>query len=624
MEGNYTRNAYGIVLLICLALFGGYGPPAAAQSIGKVTLNYIEASTAADQRSNKVSVYVTVSDTDEKSIPGLSPEAFTVIEDGRPIKDLAVSKATDAMSVILAIDTSGSMQAIGKSGRSSMEAAKSAAIDFISLMGKSDRIALYTFNNEPQLRQDFSTDHRAASAAVQAIAAKPNAATCLYDTAYDAIKKAAEIPRGRRAIILLTDGRDEKGKQACSRYTSNDVIDAATTKTIRVPIYTIGAGPRVDERELGRLASFTGGRYLQAASVDELGGFFRALAGQLKNQYVLNYNSRTPSGEHSLVLKVSYHQATIQDEKRFWSPPLPVLKPPTVVFKQPGFTGPVSGTVDLKLKVDPDDAIQKVRYYVDALLKQEMTSAPFKTFRFDTSGLPGGLHIIRAEVIDSYGQSVSAEISVNVKMPPPPPTEKPAQPTPPPPADSGMHTALIAAGVVVLVVIAALLAWSLRRRGSAAPVDDQRPAPEIPAAPQWEDDGDETLFMPDVEASPGTDGEATLTVVECDGLPAGQVFTISGTIRVGRTAKNDIDIPDKSVSRKHAEIFFENNAYHIRDLGSVNGLKVDDQRVSLGGMPLANGVHIRFSPQTVLEFNWVVPSAGEDEVDFDDSTAIYE
>ena len=259
MEEMYTRNKHAVVLLICLALLVWCCKPVAAQSIGKVTLNYIEASTAADQRANRVSVYVTVSDTEEKTVEGLPSGAFQVIEDGRPVADLSVSKATDAMSVILAIDTSGSMQAIGKSGRSSMAAAKSAAIEFISRMGASDRIALFTFNNEPQLRQDFSTNHQAAIEAVQEISAKTNAATCLYDTAYDAIKKAAEIPRGRRAIILLTDGRDEKGKQACSRYTANDVIDAATTKTIRVPIYTIGAGPRVDERELSRLASFTGG-----------------------------------------------------------------------------------------------------------------------------------------------------------------------------------------------------------------------------------------------------------------------------------------------------------------------------------------------------------------------------
>jgi VWFA-related protein len=609
------------MLCVCLAVALWGAAPARAQSLGKATLNYIEAATAADKLTNRVSAYVTVSDADDKTIPGLGKEAFSIIEDGKSIDLDSVSKAAEPMAVILAIDTSGSMQARDSSGQTSMAAARSAAIEFISRLSSQDRVALYTFNNEPTLQLDFTTDHRQAMAVAEQITARARAATCLYDTAYAAIKKAAEIPRGRRAIILLTDGRDEKGKQACSRYTSNDVIDAATTKTIRVPIYTIGAGPRVDERELGRLASFTGGRYLQAASMDELGGFFRVLADQLKNQYVIRYHTRTPSGEHSLVLKVHHNKATVQDEKRFWSPPLPVLKPPEVVFVQPEAAGPLSGTVPLKLEVVPDNTIQKVRYYVDAFLKQELTAAPFKTFQFDTSGLPGGMHIVRAEVIDTYGQSASAELTVNVKMPPP--VEKPAAPVAPPPADSGPNTALIAAGVAAVLVVAVLIGLSRRKRGSAEPEQTVQPAPAIAAAAaRWDADGDETVFMPDEEDVSRVENEATLTVIESDSLKPGTVFTFSGTTRVGRTAKNDIDIPDKSVSRKHAEIFFENDTYHVRDLGSQNGLKVDEKRVSLGGIPLAHGARIRFSPQTVVEFKWHAGALREADIDPDDSTAI--
>ena len=623
MEEKKTGNRRSLVWLICLTLVLGHGLPAAAQSLGKVTLNYIEASTAADQLTNQVRVYVTVSDADENTISGLSREAFSIIEDGQPVADLSVSKATDPMAVILAIDTSGSMQARDESGRTSMAAARSAAIEFIGLLDSGDRVALYTFNNEPALRLDFTTDHRKAMEAVDMVAAKANAATCLYDTVYAAIKKAAEIPKGRRAIIVLTDGRDEKGKQTCSRYTSNDVIDAATTKTIRVPVYTIGAGPRVDERELGRIASFTGGRYLQAASMGELGGFFRTLAGQLKNQYVIKYRTRTPSGEHSLVLKVRHNQTSVQDEKRFWSPPLPILKPPRVAFSQPGFTGPVSGTVSLKLDVEPDNTIKKVRYYVDALLKQELGAAPFKTFELDTTGLPGGMHIVRAEVIDTYGQSVSAEMTVNVKMPAPTVKEPTAPEKAPEPADSDQNTALIAAGAAALVIIAVIVGWSLRRRDQAGDTCAGEAVAEAPAEDEEEDDGDETLFMPDVEVPPA-DTPAKLTVLESDGLKPGQVFQLSGTTRIGRTAKNDIDIPDKTVSRKHAEIYYENAGYHIRDLGSQNGVKVDEQRVSMGGMPLISGARIRLSPQTLLEFSWRPASPASQEPRPDDSTAIYE
>ena len=496
-------------------------------------------------------------------------------------------------------------------------------------MDSEDRLAVYAFNNEPDLRMDFSTDHRAAIGEVQKIAAKHNAATCLYDTAYEAIKKAAEIPKGRRAIILLTDGRDEKGKQTCSRYTSNDVIDAATTKAIRVPIYTIGAGPKVDKRELARIASFTGGRHLQAASMDELAGFFKTIAGQLKNQYVIKYNTCTPSGEHSLVLKVGHGGKIVQDEKRFWSPPLPVLKSPEVSFLKPGFSGPVSGAISLKLKIDPDNTIKKTRYYVDALLKKELTVSPFDTFRFDTTGLPGGLHIIRAEVIDVYGQSVSAEITITVKAPPlpvpPPPVKQPAEPVKPPEqVSSGQNTILIAGGGGVLLILAVVIGWLLRKRDEGSGAGTRETVSGAQADACRDDDGDATMIMPDVDIPLPDVAVATLTVVESDSLTPGKVFNVSGTTRVGRTDKNDIDIPDKSVSRKHAEIYYENNSYHIRDLGSQNGLKVNDARVSSTGMPLTNGALVRFGPKTVLEFKG--QAGGEDETDVspDDATRAYE
>jgi len=296
-----------------------------SQPIEQLTINYIEVLSIPDQCTNQVHVYATVSDAVDSSILGLPAAAFKSIEDGREIDIDAVSKAIDPMSIVLAIDSSGSMQARDKSGLTSMEAAKNAAADFISMLAQNDRVAVYSFNNEPVLLMDFSNDHQAAINTVKGLFAKQNAATCLYDTAYAAVKKAAEIPRGRRAIVLLTDGKDEKAGRACSTHPVNDVIDIATTKTIRVPIYTIGVGPQVDARELGRMAGLTGGRSLLATSPVELQKFYQIIADQLKNQYLVKYFTRTASGEHSLVLKIEHEGRQVQDEKRFFSPPLPVL-----------------------------------------------------------------------------------------------------------------------------------------------------------------------------------------------------------------------------------------------------------------------------------------------------------
>jgi hypothetical protein len=123
--------------------------------------------------------------------------------------------------------------------------------------------------------------------------------------------------------------------------------------------------------------------------------------------------------------------------------------------------------------------------------------------------------------------------------------------------------------------------------------------------------GDETVFMADY-GNPAAAPPATLVVVESLVLDAGTVFEIKGTTSVGRTDRNTVNIPDKPVSRRHAEVFFEQGAYRIRDLGSRNGVRVDGKRVSADGGRLADGAYIQLGPQTILEFNYL-PQAPVDD-----------
>ena len=72
---------------------------------------------------------------------------------------------------------------------------------------------------------------------------------------------------------------------------------------------------------------------------------------------------------------------------------------------------------------------------------------------------------------------------------------------------------------------------------------------------------------------------------------------------IGRNNTNDIFVPDKPVSRKHAEIILKNNTFYIRDLGSRNGTMVDGERVPPGGKPLIDGMKIELGSRTALEFH---------------------
>ncbi|MDP3283181.1 MAG: VWA domain-containing protein, partial [Desulfobacterales bacterium] len=324
---NIGTAKYLLYLATTILLFIAV-PAISGNPAGNVTINYIEALNSADQSSNQVSVYVTVSGEDENPVSGLPAQGFKALEDGMPVENIGVSQTNEPVAIVLAIDTSGSMLAKDRSGVTSIDAVKNAAVNFISLLNKNDRVAVFSFNKEPVLEMDFSEDHAAVVNTINSLKSVPNASTCLYDTAYESVKKAAEIPKGRRAIILLTDGKDEKAGQPCSTYSANDVIDAASTKTIRVPVYTIGAGKEVDVRELGRISKLTGGRNLIAGSNADFTLFYQTIANQLKNQYAIRYNTQAASGEHSLVVKIQHENLLGQDEKSFWAPPVSAFKQP--------------------------------------------------------------------------------------------------------------------------------------------------------------------------------------------------------------------------------------------------------------------------------------------------------
>jgi DNA-binding winged helix-turn-helix (wHTH) protein len=74
----------------------------------------------------------------------------------------------------------------------------------------------------------------------------------------------------------------------------------------------------------------------------------------------------------------------------------------------------------------------------------------------------------------------------------------------------------------------------------------------------------------------------------------GRAHQLDAHARIGRQVEDrGIAVLEPSVSRHHAELNYEHNAWTIRDLGSANGTFVEDKLVE-GTQPLAPGDRIRF------------------------------
>jgi DNA-binding response OmpR family regulator len=70
---------------------------------------------------------------------------------------------------------------------------------------------------------------------------------------------------------------------------------------------------------------------------------------------------------------------------------------------------------------------------------------------------------------------------------------------------------------------------------------------------------------------------------------------------IGRWEDNDVVIPDRWVSRYHAQVRCEGTQYILMDLDSKNGLFVNGKRV-VQPRPLENGDRIQLSPRYSLTF----------------------
>ncbi len=96
------------------------------------------------------------------------------------------------------------------------------------------------------------------------------------------------------------------------------------------------------------------------------------------------------------------------------------------------------------------------------------------------------------------------------------------------------------------------------------------------------------------------------SMIIVDGPRKGHSFDLPvGIVTVGRDQTNSVQIPDPEVSRRHAELHFQDEGFVIIDLGSANGVFVNEKRVKqkllmAGDQVKIGGTTFVFSDQTPL------------------------
>jgi Ca-activated chloride channel homolog len=244
----------------------------------------------------------------------LTKDDFEVLEDGVPQSVETFQEAVQSVSIVLALDASGSM----KKKEADVVAS---ATGFVDALQERDALAVVLFGDRSTFAHDLSRNRDFSREAIKGYVA--SGGTALYDALSDSLVRLRNA-EGRRVVVVMTDGRDENnaGNGPGSSRRFEDVLKY--TKEAGASIFPIGLGTNVDRTVLQQLADDSGGRAYFPTDVTELPDEFRRVVDDLRRRYVVSYTSSNIQRDgtwRGVEIRVKNSQdATIRSSGGYFAP----------------------------------------------------------------------------------------------------------------------------------------------------------------------------------------------------------------------------------------------------------------------------------------------------------------
>ncbi len=290
-----------------------------------------------------VHLVATVTDRRHNFVTTLDQADFKVFENGAPQEIRFFGRETDLpLRIGLLLDTSNSI-------RPRLEFEQDAAIDFLNsvIRRNKDMAFLMTFDNEPEVIQDYTGDLSLLTKAIRK--QRAGGGTALNDAIYRAAEKltspplpATGNPEVRRVLVVISDGEDNLSDRALS-----DAIEAAiraeasiyaiSTNTDWLSLSDKDAPKKMHveggDKVLQQFAEQSGGRVFFPYRVDDLEQSFVDIGTELRSQYFIAYSptSAPVTGQYRKIdVNTDRKNLTVRTRKGYYATapaaPLPASK----------------------------------------------------------------------------------------------------------------------------------------------------------------------------------------------------------------------------------------------------------------------------------------------------------
>src|SRR5215213_3631340 len=164
-----------------------------------------------------VSIPVKVLDRSGRFIGGLTKENFKVFEDSVEQEIEYFSNEQEPFTVALVLDMS-------YSAKFKAEEIQSAALAFINQLRPNDKVMVVSFNEEIYVHCEPTSDRQTLQTAIKST--KISYGTSLYEAMDLVINQKLRKYKGRKAIVLFSDGVDTSSKNVFEMRNLSDALES--------------------------------------------------------------------------------------------------------------------------------------------------------------------------------------------------------------------------------------------------------------------------------------------------------------------------------------------------------------------------------------------------------------
>jgi Ca-activated chloride channel homolog len=246
-----------------------------------------------------VPLYITVTDSGGRLVPGLTKDDFTVLDNGVPQEITVFDNTVRPITSVVMLDTSGSMTL-------NLDLMKAAAEQFIIRLLPDDKAMVGAFNNKVEFADTgFTNDRDDLARAIREL--DFGNMTRLWDATAQSLEQLAGV-EGRRVVLVFTDGDDTGSSASLGKVIDRARADEVMVYAIGLESVYMGAPGRMvrtrPDGGLRKIAEETGGGYFELKKTEELGPAFTRVAQELHSQYLLGFTPKTLDGKvHKLEVR---------------------------------------------------------------------------------------------------------------------------------------------------------------------------------------------------------------------------------------------------------------------------------------------------------------------------------